>query len=113
MQLVNVLQAASTSNGDGTPDLSTSRIYYAGQSFGGIYGVELLGSSSTIRAGVPNVAGGPIIEIARLSPSFRGLVGISLLTRSPSLYNATPNVNGIELQREHAVQGTSRSSSTR
>jgi hypothetical protein len=74
-------------NGDGVPDLSTSRIYYAGQSFGGIYGVQLLGLEPGIRAGVPNVPGGPIIEIARLSPAFRPLVGISLLFRSPSLYN--------------------------
>jgi hypothetical protein len=36
---------------------------------------------------VPNVAGGPIIEIARLSPSFRGLVTLSLLTRTPPLIN--------------------------
>ena len=74
-------------NGDGVTDLSTSRIYYAGQSFGGIYGVQLLGLEPDIRAGVANVPGGPIIEIARLSPSFRPLVGISLITRSPSLYN--------------------------
>jgi hypothetical protein len=40
---------------------------------------------------VPNVAGGPIVEIARLSPSFRGLVGLALLARTPSLYNAVPN----------------------
>jgi pimeloyl-ACP methyl ester carboxylesterase len=87
MQLVKVLKGGIDANGDGTPDLSTSRIYYAGQSFGGIYGVQLLGLEPDIRAGVPNVPGGPIIEIARLSPSFRPLVGISLLFRSPSLYN--------------------------
>jgi hypothetical protein len=91
MQLVKVLQGGVDVNGDGTPDLSTSRIYYAGQSFGGIYGVQLLGLDRDIRAGVPNVPGGPIIEIARLSPSFRPLVGISLITRVPNLYNAVPN----------------------
>jgi hypothetical protein len=37
------------------------------------------------------VPGGPIIEIARLSPSFRPLVGIALISRTPSLYNAAPN----------------------
>ncbi|MDP9285290.1 MAG: hypothetical protein M3P41_10140, partial [Actinomycetota bacterium] len=67
-----------------------SRIYYSGQSFGGIYGVELLGLEPTIRAGVPNVAGGPIVEIARLSPNFRGLVGFALLAHTPSLYNVLP-----------------------
>ena len=113
VQLVHVLQSGvhvdgdESRHGDGhedgdghghgderrSPDLSTSRIYYSGQSFGGIYGVELLGLESTIRAGVPNVAGGPVVEIARLSPTFRPLVGIALITRSPSLYNAIPNAN--------------------
>jgi hypothetical protein len=91
MELVKVLQKGVDVNGDGSPDLSTSRIYYAGQSFGGIYGTELMGSDPDIRAGVLNVPGGPIIEIARLSPSFRPLVGIALITRTPSLYNAAPN----------------------
>jgi hypothetical protein len=86
MQLVKVLKGGVDVNGDDTPDLSTSRIYYAGQSFGGIYGVQLLGLEPDIRAGVPNVAGGSIIEVARLG-GFRFLVGFGLLTRSPSLYN--------------------------
>jgi hypothetical protein len=88
--LTHMLQGGADVDGNGTADLSTSRIYYSGQSFGGIYGVELLGLESTIRAGVPNVAGGPIVEIARLSPSFRGLVGLALLGRTPSLYNVLP-----------------------
>jgi hypothetical protein len=87
MQLVKVLQGGVDVDGDGTPDLSTSRIYYSGQSFGGIYGVQLLGLDPDIRAGVPNVAGGPIIEIARLSPSFRGLITLGLASRVPSLLN--------------------------
>jgi hypothetical protein len=91
MQLVKVLKGGVDVDGDAADDLSTSRIYYAGQSFGGIYGAQLLGLEPDIRAGVPNVPGGPIIEIARLSPSFRILVGLSLLTRTPSLYNAIPN----------------------
>jgi len=84
MQLVKVLQQGSIAG------LSTSRIYYAGQSFGGIYGVQLLGLDPDIRAGVPNVPGGSITDIARLSPAFRPLVGLALLTHSPSLYNASP-----------------------
>jgi hypothetical protein len=91
MQLVKVLKGGVDVDGDGADDLSSSRIYYAGQSFGGIYGVQLLGLEPDIRAGVPNVPGGPIIEIARLSPSFRILVGLSLLGRTPPLYNAAPN----------------------
>src|SRR4029450_6233162 len=81
-----LLRARVDWDGHAAAALSTSRIYYAGQSFGGIYGVQLLGLEPDIRAGVPNVAGGPIIEIARLSPSFRGLVGFGLFSRIPSLY---------------------------
>jgi len=86
MQLVRVIQTG------GIPDLSATRIYYAGQSFGGIYGVKFLALEDSVRAGVPNVPGGPIIEIARLSPIFRPLVGISLASRVPSLLNAGPLV---------------------
>jgi Bacterial Ig-like domain len=91
MQLVRMLQGAVDVDGDSAADLSTSRVYYAGQSFGGIYGVQLLGVEPAVRAGVANVPGGPIIEIARLSPVFRPLVGIPLATRVPPLYNAVPN----------------------
>jgi hypothetical protein len=91
MQLVKVLKSGVDVDADGADDLSASRIYYAGQSFGGIYGTQLLGLERDIRAGVPNVPGGPSSEIVRLSPSFRPLLGLSLLTRMPSLYNAVPN----------------------
>jgi hypothetical protein len=92
MELVKVLEAGVDVNGDGSADLSTSRIYYAGQSFGGIYGTQLLGLEPDIRAGVPNVAGGSVIEVARLG-GFRPLVGIALITRIPSLYNTAPNAS--------------------
>ena len=78
-------------NGDGARDLDPSRITYFGQSFGGIYGTTFLGAEPAVHAGVLNVPGGSITEIARLSPSFRPLVGIALATRVPSLYNAVPN----------------------
>ena len=104
MQLVRTCcSTASTSTATGRPTSSTSRIYYAGQSFGGIYGVELLGLEPTIRAGVPNVAGGPIVEIARLSPSFRPLVGIALITRDAVALQRRCRPTLVELQREHAA----------
>jgi hypothetical protein len=86
MQLVRVIRSG------GVPGLSTSRIYYFGQSFGGIYGGDLLGTDPDIRAGVLNVPGGSIPEVARLG-QFRPLVGQTLLTRVPSLYNAVPNAS--------------------
>ena len=66
--------------------MNSQRIYYAGQSFGGIYGTMLLGVEPDIKAGVPNVAGGSITEVARLGV-FRPLTGIALATRVPSLIN--------------------------
>ncbi|HEU5323535.1 MAG TPA: hypothetical protein VFX28_22210, partial [Methylomirabilota bacterium] len=90
MQLVRVIQVGVDVEGDGVPDLDAERIYYFGQSFGGIYGTIFLGVEPAVRAGVPNVPGGAIIEIARLSPSFRFLVGISLALRVPSLSNLPP-----------------------
>ncbi len=90
MQLVRQLQAGVDVDGDGASDLSGSRIYYGGQSFGGIYGTQLLGLEPAIRAGLVNVPGGPIIEIARLAPGFRPLVGFPLFARNPSIYNVLP-----------------------
>jgi hypothetical protein len=71
MQLVRQIQVGVDVDGDSRPDLDASRIYYFGQSFGGIYGTIFLGVERDVRAGVPNVPGGPIAEIIRLSPVFR------------------------------------------
>jgi hypothetical protein len=92
MQLVRAIQGGIDANGDGLPDLDANRIYYAGQSFGGIYGTIFLGIEPDIRAGVPNVPGGPIIDIVRLSPSFQLLLTQALSVRTPSLLNAGPPI---------------------
>jgi hypothetical protein len=91
MQLVRVIEVGLDVDANGTADLDAARIFYAGQSFGGIYGIDFVALEPHLVAGVANVPGGPIIEIARLSPSFRPLVGLGLLGRTPSLYNAAPN----------------------
>jgi hypothetical protein len=90
MQLVREIQVGHRRRRKRSGDLNASRISYAGQSFGGIYGTQLQGLEPEIRAGVENVPGGPISRIARPEPSFRPLVGISLITRTPSLYNVLP-----------------------
>lgn len=90
MQLVRQVEVGMDVDGDGQRDLDPRRIYYAGQSFGGIYGTMLLGVERNIQAGVPNVPGGSIVEIARLSPAFRILTGLSLATREPVLLNLPP-----------------------
>ncbi|HET9284133.1 MAG TPA: Ig-like domain-containing protein [Candidatus Angelobacter sp.] len=91
MQLVRAIQGGIDADGDGLPDLDANRIYYAGQSFGGIYGTIFMGIENDIRAGVPNVPGGPIIDIVRLSPTFQLILTQALAVRTPSLLNtATP-----------------------
>jgi hypothetical protein len=91
MQLVREIQVGVDVDGDGHPDLDASRISYAGQSFGGIYGSQFMALEPDVHAGVLNVPGGSITEIARLSPSFRSLIGLALITRTPSLYNVPPD----------------------
>ena len=90
MQLVRQVEAGIDIDGDGAVDLDARRIYYAGQSFGGIYGTIFLGTEPSLKAGVPNVPGGSITEIARISPSFRVLTAIALVARTPSLINLPP-----------------------
>lgn len=94
MQLVREVEVGMDIDGDGTADLDANRIYYAGQSFGGIYGTIVLGTEPNLKAGVPNVPGGSITEVARLG-AFRPLTGIALATRVPSLINVSPNPTGI------------------
>lgn len=89
MQLVSVVRNGMDVDGDGKADLDRERIYYSGQSFGGIYGTMLLGVEPRIKAGVPNVPGGSITEVARLG-GFRPLTGIALASRLPSLINLPP-----------------------
>jgi hypothetical protein len=74
-------------DGNGTPDLSGRDVTYFGQSFGGIYGTMLSGVDPAITRSVLNVPGGPISEIARLSPSFRPLTTASL--QAAGLLNST------------------------
>jgi hypothetical protein len=88
MELVRAIQGGIDVNGDGLQSLDPNRIYYAGQSFGGIYGTIFLGVEPDVRAGVPNVPGGPIIDIVRLSPSFQLLLTQSLAVRVPALLNS-------------------------
>ena len=90
MQLVRAIQGGIDADGDGLPDLDANRIYYAGQSFGGIYGTMFLGIEPDVRAGVPNVPGGSIIDIVRLSPTFQLLLTQALSVRVPVLLNAGP-----------------------
>jgi hypothetical protein len=87
LQLVRVIEVGMDVDGDTVPDLDPSRIYYFGQSLGGMYGTLFLAVEPNVYAGVPNVAGGSLIDNGRLSPVSRPLVGAGLAARVPSLIN--------------------------
>ena len=72
---------------DGATDLERSGTRYYGQSFGGIYGTMLAGADPRAQVLGLNVPGGPITEIARLSPAFRPGVAQALGGAEPSLLN--------------------------
>jgi hypothetical protein len=96
MQLVRVIEVGMDVNGNGSRDLDPSRIYYFGQSLGGIYGTIFLAVEPDVRAGVPNVPGGSFIEWSRLGPgSFRQSLGTSLAARVPPLLNS-PGITNID-----------------
>jgi len=86
MSLVRQIEVGMDVDGNGTRDLDASKISYFGQSFGGIYGTKFMAVEPNVLLGVPNVAGGAIIEVARLG-GFRPLVWLSLVGRSPALAN--------------------------
>jgi len=87
MSLVRAIGRGLDVDGDGHNDLRKTGVDYYGQSFGGIYGVMLAGTDPKVTTPALNVSGGPISEIARLSPSFRLLVTQDLALRQPSLLN--------------------------
>ena len=87
MTLVRAVALGVDLNSDGVPDLQPIGTDYYGQSFGGIYGTMLGGTDPLLQAIGLNVPGGPISEIARLSPSFRPLVTEALAGAQPPLLN--------------------------
>lgn len=87
MQLVRAIRLGLDLDGDGRPDLDASRIYYAGDSLGSLYGTMLMAVEPTVRAASLTVGGGTAIDIARWSPAYRGLTTQMLQVRTPSLLN--------------------------
>jgi hypothetical protein len=94
MQLVRVIEVGVDVVGDGLADLDPSRIYYLGQSLGGIYGTGFLAVEPSVHVGALNVAGG-LGGSNRYSPVFRAAFGASLAARTPSLLNG-PGVTSLD-----------------
>jgi hypothetical protein len=90
MQLVREIQIGLDADGDGSPDLDSSRMYYFGWSFGGGIGVAFLAIEPNVELGAfnnPGAAAGRI-DLLRLRPAARGGIGVALASRTPSLINA-------------------------
>lgn len=95
MALVRALEKGVDLDGNDTIDTCTGdkAVSYYGQSFGGIYGTMLLGTDPKVTTGVPNVPGGPVVDIARES-GFRGNLAAVLQANDPDLRNGGPGRNG-------------------
>ncbi len=89
MQLVRQVEVGMDVDADGVADLNAQRIYYAGQSFGSIYGATLMGVEPAIKAGVLNVGGGSLVDVGRLG-SFRFITAAILGSRQPQVLNLPP-----------------------
>lgn len=94
MQLVRVIEVGMDADGNDVADLDPSRIYYLGQSLGGIYGTTFLAVEPCVHVGALNVAGG-LGGSNRYSPIFRAAVAASLASRTPSLLNG-PGVTTLD-----------------
>lgn len=87
MALVRAIERGVDVDGDGSADLRKTGVSMYAQSLGGIYGTMVAGTDPKVDVAALNVPGGPIVDIARLSPVFRELVANSLRDRQPGLLN--------------------------
>jgi hypothetical protein len=90
LTLVRALRDGLDVDGDGRRDVRVPT-FYVGHSLGGVYGALFLAVEPKVRVGVLNALGGPVSEIARLSPVFRPLLREALAARTPALLNAEPD----------------------
>jgi hypothetical protein len=95
MQLVRVIEVGVDVDGNGSPDLDPSRVYYFGASAGARVGTMFAALEPAVAASVQSVPGALTPEHARWSPVGRSVIGAMLQRRVPSLINA-PGVMEID-----------------
>ncbi len=104
MQLTRAISLGMDLDGDGIADLDPATIYYAGHSFGSIYGTIFSALEPSILASALNSGGGSLSDIARTSQSLR-LLGILVLAgRTPSLLNNGSNFDDGSVLRYQPVR---------
>jgi hypothetical protein len=94
MQLVREIEVGVDVEGDGTPDLDPSRIYYAGASQGGEYGTIFMAVEPDVRTGTLTVPGGLWVDL-RLGTIGRNITRNALAARVPSLISV-PGITTID-----------------
>jgi hypothetical protein len=87
LQLVRAIRSGIDLDGDGTPDLDCSRIYYGGDSLGSLYGTVFNALEPHVRAAALNTGGATVVNIARWSPAYRAITTFALAQRTPPLLN--------------------------
>jgi hypothetical protein len=93
LQLVRLIKSGLDIDGDGTPDFDGSKIYYAGQSLGAMYGTMFLAVEPDVKRAVLNAGGGSVVDISRWSPVLKPVMELNFFLRRPSLLN---NGNGFD-----------------
>jgi len=91
MQLVRQIQVGIDADGDSAPDLDPARIYYFGNSLGGVYGLPLVAAEPDVRAGVLGAVGGSLADWRLGISGARVELGERLSLRSPRLDNGGPD----------------------
>ena len=95
--LVRALQAGVDVDADGTVDLDGTRLYVAGQSLGGAWGMLAFALEPGLRAGAFVSGSATLPYQPLLSPGDRPAIGTDLLaTRMPSLINSAYGVTSID-----------------
>lgn len=92
LDMAAVIHTIQVTGGMGL-NLDPTKIFYVGQSFGGIIGTLLQAVDPALQRAVLNVAGGPEVDVSRLAISARPLGTYYLATSNPPLLNVPPPTN--------------------
>ena len=93
MQLETLVRSGTAIEPSSGLKLDPSRIYYAGDSLGGMYGTMFHAVDPNVPAAVLNVGGGSALDIARWAPDYHSLAQQVVAGYTPSLLNVGSDYN--------------------